>query len=59
MILEIGSYQLRVSDIFIEKDKSMEEIRKGSYVEFTMYESPEEMNERVFKLYTGDSIGRK
>ena len=27
-----------------------DEILKNSYVEFTIYESPEDMSERVFKL---------
>ena len=28
-------------------------------VEFTIYESPEDINDKVFKLYSGNSIGRK
>lgn len=59
MILEIGSYQLIVSNIFILTVGSAEDIQKDSFVEFTIYESPEEMTEKVFKLHTSDQIGRK
>lgn len=54
MILEIGSYQLIVSNIFILTVGSAEDIQKDSFVEFTIYESPEEMTEKVFKLHTSD-----
>ena len=38
---------------------SPEDVLKDSFVEFTIYESPEDMNEKIFKLHSGDSIGRK
>ena len=51
MILEIGSYQLIVSNVFVLSVGDQEEIMKDSFVEFTIYESPEDMNEKVFKLH--------
>lgn len=59
LILEVGSYQLIVSNIFILPSGETKDILKDSFVEFTIYESPEDMNEKIFKLYSGDSIGRK
>ena len=59
MIIEIGSYQLIVSNIFIEATQKIEDKLQNSFVEFTIYESPEDMNERIFKLTNGNSIGRK
>ena len=54
MIIEVGSYQLQVSHIELAMDHD-----KDGYVEFTIYESPEEMIERTFSLFSNNSIGRK
>lgn len=59
MIIEIGSYQLMVSNIFVHNSTSAEESANNSFVELTIYESPEETQERVFTLASGCSIGRK
>lgn len=59
MIIEIGSYQLMVTNLFIANSSSFEENIANSYVEFTIYESPDEIQERVFNLVSGSSIGRK
>lgn len=59
MIIEIGSYQLIVSNIYIANSSSNEENLENSFVEFTIYESPEETQERIFNLVSGSSIGRK
>jgi pSer/pThr/pTyr-binding forkhead associated (FHA) protein len=59
MIIEIGSYQLMVSNIFIHKSANFEENTINSFVELTVYESPDEVHERVFALTSGSSVGRK
>ena len=59
MIIEVGSYQLIVTNIVIWPSTNAEENINNSYVEFTLYESPEETQERVFTLAPGSSIGRK
>lgn len=59
MILEIGSYQLMVSNIFVHTSSNIEETINNSSIEFTIYESPEETPDRVFTLTSGSSIGRK
>lgn len=53
MIIEVGSYQLQVTHIEIGSSNN------DSYVEFTIYEAPEEMIDRNFMLYSNNSIGRK
>ncbi len=59
MILEIGSYQLMVSNIFVHNSTNIEDVINNSSIEFTIYESPEETQDRVFTLASGSSIGRK
>ncbi len=59
LILEIGSYQLIVSKIYIHASKESSVVLNESYVEFIIYESPEDVGEKVFKLHSGNSIGRK
>ena len=54
MIIEVGSYQLQITHIEVSVDDN-----KESYVEFTIYESPEEMIEKTFALMHNHSIGRK
>lgn len=58
-IIEIGSYQLLVTNIFIASSCPAEEISVNSFVEFAIYESPEEIEEKVFCLSHMNSIGRK
>lgn len=58
-IIEIGSYQLMVTNIFVASSCTQEEIAANSYVEFAIYESPEEIDEKVFCLSHMNSIGRK
>jgi len=59
MILEIGSYQLMVSNILVHASNNIEDTINNSSIEFTIYESPEETPDRVFTLSSGSSIGRK
>jgi len=59
LIIEVGSYQLIVSKIFIEEDPDMEIVANKSYVEFTIYESPDDTIEKRFVIYSGNSVGRK
>lgn len=54
MIIEVGSYQLQVTNIMVYPD-----LNKDSFVEVTIYESPEELLDRTFILYNNSSIGRK
>jgi pSer/pThr/pTyr-binding forkhead associated (FHA) protein len=58
-IIEIGSYQLMVNNIVIGTGSSPDEVAINSFVEFTIYESPEELDEKVFCLTHLNSIGRK
>lgn len=54
MIIEVGSYQLQVTNLVISEDTT-----KDSFVEFTISESPEELLDRTFMLFNNNSIGRK
>lgn len=54
MIIEVGSYQLQVNNIEICRENI-----KDSYVEFMIYESPEEILDRSLTLTNNSSIGRK
>ena len=61
LIFEIGSYQFIVSNvkIFESQNGNIEEEINKSFVEFTIYESPEDIENSVYKLSHGSSIGRK
>jgi len=48
-----------VSKIHLEKTKDLEIFSNKSYVEFTIYESPDDTIEKRFIIYSGNSIGRK
>lgn len=54
MIIEVGSYQLQTASVNI-----CNESLKDSYVEFIVYESPEEMPDQPFVLHNNSAIGRK
>lgn len=58
MIIEIGSYQFLVQNIYIDTGSSKPE-ESQSHVKLIMYESPEEVYENTFVLTHGSSIGRK
>lgn len=58
-IIEIGSYQLIVNSIHVATGCPSEDIASNSYVEFSIYESPEELDEKIFCLSHMNSIGRK
>ena len=61
MILEIGSYQFIVNEIYIapkgvlEKDPSA----KKSHIILEIYDSPEDGEKKCFTIYESGSIGRK
>ena len=62
MIIEIGSYQLMVTEIMVRPQAAASDAddnANGSYIEFTIYESPEDTQDRNFRLTSGSSIGRK
>lgn len=56
MIIEIGSYQFQVS--FIHIARGSEYAEEESHVELTVYESPDEINDK-YLVYSDSSIGRK
>ena len=55
MIIEIGSYQFQVSYVHIAREG---EYPEESHVELTVYEAPEEVNDK-YVVYSDSSIGRK
>jgi pSer/pThr/pTyr-binding forkhead associated (FHA) protein len=61
MIIEIGSYQFLIGDIFINNqmmgDKNM--ISAKPYVALEIYDGPEECERTKYMLEEGGSIGRK
>lgn len=59
MIIEIGSYQFMIKKVTISPDEAFEARRENSYVEFFIYEAPEDIEDKKFKLIDNDSIGRK
>lgn len=59
MIIEIGSYQLIVSGMYIHQSVNNDEALSNSYVEFMIYESPEEIPNKTYTITSGQSIGRK
>ncbi len=50
-----------MSKLYIENEEGLdpETIALKSYVEFTIYESPDDTIEKRFVIYSGSSIGRK
>jgi pSer/pThr/pTyr-binding forkhead associated (FHA) protein len=58
VIIEIGSYQLIVNNVFIRSDQVTDQDER-SFVEFEIYESPDDNHLETFRLYDGTSIGRK
>lgn len=59
MILEIGSYQMIVSEIYIEQEGDFDTKNTESFIVLEIYESPDEVNFRSFRLNDNSSIGRK
>lgn len=62
MIFEIGSYQLIVKQIYLrpgEGEAPVGEDSVPSFVEFRIYESPDDVDVEQFRLENGSSIGRK
>lgn len=59
MIIEIGSYQLIVRQVKTSREEQPNEQNEAEFVEFTIYESPNEVEVDRFRLKGGSSIGRK
>ena len=59
LILEIGSYQLQITKIYVSNASSIERVQDESFLEFTIYEAPEQSDQISYKLQSGSSIGRK
>lgn len=59
MIIEIGSYQFMIKKVHISEEEGFEARRESSFVEFFIYEAPEDIEDKKFKLIDNDSIGRK
>lgn len=64
MIIEIGSYQFQVVNIFIapkltEKDTAAAKEREKSFIELEIIDSPEEVVRAKYKLFENGTIGRK
>lgn len=59
MIVEVGSYQLYVSDIFINPFRDNNNNICESFVRFLIHEAPEIIEDGEFVLYNNNSIGRK
>ena len=59
VIIEFGSYQILVKQVYIKDDSNRENNQDISFVDFEIYESPDETGVNKFRLYNGSSIGRK
>lgn len=66
MIIEIGSYQFLIEDIYINNNSSNKQIIQNegidcpkSYVSLEIYDGPEECEKIRYMLEEGGSIGRK
>ena len=57
-LIEIGSYQFIINNIHIAEG-STENKLKESYIQLSVIESPDDIEDRDFVLYDNESIGRK
>jgi len=58
MIIEIGSYQFLITEIFIAP-KNKDQNAEKSYIVLEVSDAPDDIPNKVYKLIEGGSIGRK